>query len=109
MVHPHDSGSTLRIFKILYTGKGQELDESNITGFYQKKFSWKMVILGPKMGHPHNSGSALRLFFKFCTMKEADKYMKILSVVFFRKNFISGNLIFFGHFLLFDWTWSKLS
>ena len=26
-----------------------------------------------------------------------------------RKNFIWGNLIFLGHFLLFDWAWSKLS
>ena len=28
---------------------------------------------------------------------------------FLRKNLIWGNLIFLGHFLLFDWVWSKLS
>ena len=33
--------------------------------------------------------------------------MKILLVVFLRKNLIWGNLIFIGHFLMFDW--SKLS
>ena len=36
--------------------------------------------------------------------------MKVLLVFFFsRKNFILGNLIFLGPFLLFDWAWSKLS
>ena len=29
-------------------------------------------------------------------------------VVFSRKNFMQGNLIFLGHFLLFDWAWPKL-
>ena len=28
---------------------------------------------------------------------------------FSKKKFIWGNLIFLGHFLLFDWPWSKLS
>ena len=26
-----------------------------------------------------------------------------------RKNLICGNVIFSGHFLIFDWVWSKLS
>ena len=38
------------------------------------------------MAHPHNSELALRIFFKFCTMKGADRYMKILLAVFRRKN-----------------------
>ena len=37
------------------------------------------------MGHPHNSGLALRIFLKFCRMKGANKYMKILLVVFQEK------------------------
>ena len=60
------------------------------------------------MAHPQNSGSALTIFLKFCRMKGANRYMKILCF-FSRKNFIWGNLIFLDHFLLFDWAWSKLS
>ena len=62
----------------------------------------KWAILDPKMAHPLNSGSALRIILKFCTMKGADSYIKFLSC-FLRKNLICGNLIFLGHFLLFDW------
>ena len=54
---------------------------------YQKNFVHdKWAILGPKMAHPHNSGSALRIFLKFCRMKGANRYMKILLVVFREKN-----------------------
>ena len=63
------------------------VDESNNNGLYQKKFVQdKWAILGPKMAHPHNSGSALRIFLKFCRMKGANRYMKILLVVFREKN-----------------------
>ena len=41
----------------------------------------KWTILGPKMVHPHNS----EIFFKFCRMKGANRYMKILLVVFREK------------------------
>ena len=41
----------------------------------------KWAILGPKMAHPPSSGSALRIFLKFCRMKGAHRYMKILLVV----------------------------
>ena len=37
------------------------------------------------MAHPHNSGSAIRTFFKFCRMKGAHRYMKVLLVVFLEK------------------------
>ena len=43
-------------------------------------------ILVPKMAHPHNYGSALRIFLKFCKMKGANRYMKILLVAFLEKN-----------------------
>ena len=48
----------------------------------------KWAILGPKMTHPQNSGSALRIFFKFCRTKEANRYIKILLVVFREKNYL---------------------
>ena len=52
----------------------------------KKKNQDKWVILGPKMAHPHNSGSTLRTFLKFCRMKGANRYMKILLVVLREKN-----------------------
>ena len=59
--------------------KGPMGNESNNNGLYQKKFvQEKWAILGLKVPHPHNSGLALRMFKKFCRMKEANKYMKIL-------------------------------
>ena len=76
----------MRIF-ILHNERGQQVDESNNNGLYQKKFvqdQW--VVLGPKMAHPHNSGSALKIFLKFCRMKGANRYMKILLVVFREQN-----------------------
>ena len=69
----------------------------------------KWVILGPKIAHPHNSGSTGRIFLnltherwfyvdendmdyfwsknewyiqKFCRMKGANRYMKVLLVAF---------------------------
>ena len=60
---------------------------------YQKIFAYeKWAILGPKMAHPHNSGSALRIFLKFCRVKGANRYMKVLLVVFREK--IHFKLIF---------------
>ena len=74
---------------------------------YQKNcVQAKWVILDPKMAHPHNSGLALRIFLKFYRMKGANRYMKILLVVFREKNSIGATLPW-GHFLLFDWTWSN--
>ena len=37
------------------------------------------------MAHPHNSGLAIRTFLKFCRMKGAHRYMKVLLVVFLEK------------------------
>ena len=73
--------------KILHNEKGQQVDESNNNGLHQKNIVQdKWVILCPKMAHPDNSGSALRILLKFCRMKGANRYMKILLVVFREKN-----------------------
>ena len=54
---------------------------------YQKRCVHdKWAILGPKMAHPHNSGSTLRIFLKFYGMKDANRYMRVLFVVFWEKN-----------------------
>ena len=67
--------------------RDQYADKSNNNDLYQKSFVQdKWAILGLKMAHPHNSGLALRIFLKFCRMKGANRYMKILLVVFCEKN-----------------------
>ena len=82
-------------FWILHSEKGQEVDESNDNGLYQKNFVHdKWAILGPKVAHPHNFGWALRIFLKFCRMKGANRYIKILLVVFREKKFIWCNFSF---------------
>ena len=45
-----------------------------------------MGHFGSENGTFRNSGSALRIFLKFCRMKGANRYMKILLVVFREKN-----------------------
>ena len=40
------------------------------------------VILDLQMAHPHNAGLGIRIFLKFYRMKGANRYMKILLVVF---------------------------
>ena len=37
---------------------------------------------GPENDISRNSGLALRIFLKFCRMKGANRYMKILLVIF---------------------------
>ena len=55
---------------------------------HQKIFvQYKCAILGSKMAHSHNSGSALRIFLKFYRMKGANRYIKILLVVFRENSF----------------------
>ena len=71
MVHHHNSGSAIRIFIVH--------NESSNNGLYQKKF------VQDKWAHPHICGTALRIFSKFCRMKGANRYMKILLVVFREK------------------------
>ena len=68
---------------------------------------WTILVL--KMAHPHNSGLAQRIFLKFCRMKGAKRYMKILLVVFWEKKSFGAIWYFqsLGHFLLFDWGWSN--
>ena len=66
MTHPHNSGSTLRIFfDILHTERGQYADGNNLNDFYKRLFiQGKWSILDPKMAYRCNSGSALRIFLK---------------------------------------------
>ena len=64
-----------------------------------------MGHFGSENGTFYNSGSALRIFLKFCRMKGANRYMKILLVVFQEKIHFEQFDLFslLGHFLLFDW------
>ena len=52
------------------------------------RFSEKILIWGngPKFVHPYSSGSAGRIFLKFCTMKGANRLMKITLIIFQKNN-----------------------
>ena len=53
---------------------------------YPKKFFQdKYGLFWAQKWHFLNSGLALRIFLKFCRMKGANRYMKILLVVFWEK------------------------
>ena len=60
--------------------------------FSKKILQGKWAILGPKMLHGYNLESVLRIFLKkSCTIKEANGYIKIISVVFLKKTLIWSN------------------
>ena len=44
-----------------------------------------MGLSGPENGTSHNSGLALRLFLKFCRMKGANREIKMILIIFFKK------------------------
>ena len=51
--------------------------------YIKKKFVQdKSAILLPKMAHPHDSRFTLIFFLKFCRMKGANSYTKVLLAVF---------------------------
>ena len=51
----------------------------------KKNYSGQMGHFGPKNGTSCNSGLALRIFKKFCRMKGANRYMKIILDIFWEK------------------------
>ena len=67
IVHSHNSRSAVSAFLDLLVPK--------------KNFQQKWAIFGPKITHPHNYGSAVRTFLKFCRMKGANNYMKIVEKI----------------------------
>ena len=52
-------------------------------------------LIAPKVMHPRNSGSAVTIFWKFFTMKGASRYMKVMFIIFSKKNCL-GQSDYFG-------------
>ena len=78
------NGSAVRVFVNFAQWNRPTVDESNSNGLQKKKIVQdKCPISCPKMSHPDNSGPALKILLKFCRMKGANRYMKIL--LFFRE------------------------
>ena len=50
-----------------------------------------MGHFGTKIAHPDNSGSAGRVFQKFCTIKEGNKKMRIILIIFKKKSLFGAN------------------
>ena len=55
-----------------------------------------MGHFGTKIAHPDNSGSAGRVFQKFCTIKEGNKKMRIILIIFKKKKVCLGQMDHFG-------------
>ena len=70
--------------------KGQYVDESNNNGLHQNI----LFRTNLKMADPHNSGLAQRIFLKFCRMKGANRYMKMIII--FLKKKIGGKWTILG-------------
>ena len=97
--------------KILHIEKGQQVDESNNNGLYQRFFfSRQMGYFGPENGaYPHNSESALRFLTKIL-QNERGSQVHENFISYFSKKKLFGAISSFqplGHFLLFDWGWSN--
>ena len=90
MTHHHRSQSAVRIFFNFDSERDQEVHENYINGFSPKNISSGL----PKMTRLFNSGSALTIFIKFCTMKVANKYVKIMLIVFLQKILKIQKIIF---------------
>ena len=72
---------------ILHNEGEQLVDQEYVLTFSKKIFLWgKWLILGPKMAHGHNFGSVLRFFCKFCTIKEANRCIKSILMVLWKKS-----------------------
>ena len=77
-------------FKISHNERGQEV-RKNYVVFSEKLFiGEKWAVLDPKMLHDHNSLSIQRFFYNIFTVKEAKRYIKIILMVFQKKNHHSG-------------------
>ena len=94
MLHGHNSGYTLMIFKFSAIRKAKRFIKMILIVFLKKNLiqsNWG--ILGSKI--THNSGSALSIFLKFCTMKGTKRCMGIIIFFFFKK-------ILCGHWAIFS-------
>ena len=75
----------------------------------KKLCSREMGHFDPEIGTSLQPWIDSKSFFKFCRMKGANRFKKILLVVFREKDSFGTIWSFLplGHFLLFDWTWSN--
>ena len=87
MVHPHNSGTTVRIVLQYCTMKGAKRDmEIILMVFLEKKFNLgQFGHFGPKMEHPHNFGSASD-FFLILHNARGQEVHEMLLVVFEKKS-----------------------
>ena len=63
------------------------MKETRLINSFSEKNSHlgKWTILDPKVVHPHDSRSAGRIFINFCTMKGANRQMRMILIIFIKK------------------------
>ena len=108
MKRPHNSGSALSIFFNLHNQRGWEIHQSYFDAFSEKiLFRCNWAIFGLKMTYPHNYRSALLIFCKFCRMKRAKRYIKIVLMIFSKKLFIWANWLLWAKKWRISILWAK--
>ena len=96
-----------KCFTFLYNERGQERHGKYIDGFSERNLVHSnLVILEQKWYGVLLALNLLSVFLLILHNKRDQRFMKTLLLV-FEKSLIWVNLIFSGHFLMFDWVWSK--
>ena len=108
MVHPHHSGSAVRIVLQYCTMKGAKRDMEIILMVFLKKIFWGNLVILAQKWCVLITLDLLEGFLKILDSERGKEVSENFISCFSRKNLSWGNLIFLGHFLLFAWAWSKL-
>ena len=97
-------------FTILHNERGQERHGNYINGFSERNLIVFRAIWSfwNKNGMVSSSLWICSQIFLLILLNKRDLHENFNSC-FLRKNLVWGNLIFSGHFLMFDWMQSKLS
>ena len=108
-VRSHNSGSAVRIVLQFCTMKGAKRDMGIILMVFLKEILFRAIwSFWNKNGMVSSSLWICSQIFLLILLNKRDLHENFNSC-FLRKNLVWGNLIFSGHFLMFDWMQSKLS
>ena len=105
MLH-HSSGSSVRIILQFYTMKGAKRDMGVTLMVFLKEILFRAIS-----SFCNKNGMWICCQVSWSTLhnnRDQEVRENFISR-FLRKNIICSNLTFSGHFLMFDWVWSKLS
>ena len=104
-----NSGSAVRIALQFCTMERAKRDMETILMVFQKNLIWGNLVILTQKWYILITLDLLSVFFLILHNKRVQEVHENFVRYFLRKNLIWSNLIFLGHFLLFEWAWSKFS